>query len=303
MAIKRHPFVSAFLGLLLLGVGAGSCWLFFDPRISSRVEIDLVGDSQRGAYVLRLAGCVACHTNSRADGAFLAGGALIETEFGVFYPPNITPHLDEGIGTWSRADFFAALTRGKSPEGSSYYPAFPYTFYTRMKDQDIADLWAALKQVTPAKSTPGTTDLGFPFSQRILLSPWRKLFFRFGAEFPPDGHSPAWERGRYIVEGPGHCGACHTPRNLLGARKGHQPLAGSSSGPGGERVPPITREALVQNGWSSEDIVFALEIGLTPEGDFLGGSMGQVVREATSHLTKEDLQAIAIYLLMPAVTE
>ena len=280
------PFL-AFAGLAVaVGIGV---YLFSEPPVLSRGNTHFAGNPQRGAYILRLAGCVSCHTNKKENGAFLAGGPPIKTSFGTFHAPNITPHLEEGIGKWSRADFFTALTKGTSPSGAHYYPAFPYDFYTRMKDRDITDLWAALQQVKPAPSANGKTELVFPFSQRALLKPWRRLFF----------HSRAMpsleERGAYLVEGPGHCGACHTPRNPLGALKHDETLAGAYVN--GERIPPLTAEALRQNGWNIEDIVFALETGITPEGDVLGGSMGEVVNEATSHLTRNDLEAIATYLL------
>ncbi|MCY4034592.1 MAG: cytochrome c [Hyphomicrobiales bacterium] len=288
--MKRRLLLLAFAGVAVaVGVGV---YLFSEPPTIPRGGANLEGNPQRGAYVLRLAGCVACHTNEKENGAFLAGGAPIKTGFGTFHAPNITPHLEEGIGKWSRADFFTALTEGTSPSGAHYYPAFPYGFYARMKDRDIADLWAALRQVKPAPSANGKTELVFPFSQRALLRPWRRLFFHPRAMPSPE------ERGAYLVEGPGHCGACHTPRNILGALKHDGALVGAYVN--GERIPPITAEALRQNGWNIEDIVFALETGITPEGDVLGGSMGEVVNEATSHLTLDDLEAIATYLLTVA---
>ena len=285
----KHPLLFWALAGILVAVGIG-VYLFSEPHTHPREGVDLAGNPERGNYVLRLAGCVACHTNEKEGGAFLAGGAPIETSFGTFYAPNITPHVDEGIGKWSQADFFAALTKGTSPSGTHYYPAFPYDFYARMKDQDIADLWAALRQVEPARSTDGKTNLAFPFSRRSLLKPWRRLFFHSQATAPIE------KRGAYLVEGPGHCGACHTPRNFLGALKHGEALAGAHVN--GERVPPITAEALRQNGWNIDDIIFALETGITPEGDVLGGSMGEVVDEATSHLTRDDLEAIATHLLV-----
>lgn len=286
--MKRRFLLLASAGVLAaVGIGV---YLFSEPRSIPREGVNLAGDPQRGAYVLRLAGCVACHTNEKENGAFLAGGTPIKTGFGTFHAPNITPHPEEGIGKWNRADFFTALTEGTSPSGAHYYPAFPYDFYARMKDQDIADLWAALRQVKPAPGTKGKTELVFPFSQRALLKPWRRLFFHSRVAPSPD------DRGAYLVEGPGHCGACHTPRNLLGALRHDKALTGAYVN--GERVPAITAEALQQNGWSVEDIVFALETGITPEGDVFGGSMGEVVNATTSHLTHSDLEAIATHLLV-----
>ena len=294
--MKRRFSLAAAAALFLAVIAVGSVSLFSAPESPPR-QTHLVGDPQRGAYVLRLAGCVACHTNAKDGGKFLAGGAPLESGFGSFYPPNITPDLDEGIGAWSQADFFTAMTQGESPRGDAYYPAFPYAFYTNMSDQDIADLWAALRQVAPAESatdTAGANTLRFPVSWRILLRPWQRLFFQPGMS-PPAVDSPSWQRGHYIVEGPGHCGACHTPRNPLGARKRGAALAGTRIA--GERVPAITAAELKQDGWSIEDVVFALETGLTPQGDVFGGVMGEVVRDSTSHLTPQDLHAIAIYLL------
>lgn len=286
--MKRRLLLLTLAGVLVaVGVGV---YLFSEPYTSPRDGINLVGDPQRGAYVLRFAGCVACHTNEKENGAFLAGGAPIKTGFGTFYAPNITPHPEKGIGKWSQEDFFTALTKGTSPSGAHYYPAFPYEFYSRMNDQDIADLWAALRQVKPNPGKNGSTELVFPFSQRALLKPWRRLFFHSQSMPSPE------ERGAYLVRGPGHCGACHTPRNLLGALKEDKALTGAYVN--GERVPPITAEALRQNGWDVENIVFALETGITPEGDVFGGSMGEVVNAATSHLTRKDLEAIATHLLV-----
>ena len=288
-----HFYLMA-LGLALVAGGGVTIHLFSEEEAPQR-QVNLEGNAQRGAYVLRMAGCVSCHTNSREGGAFLAGGAPINSPFGSFHPPNITPHRTKGIGAWSQADFFAAMTHGKSPQGDSYYPSFPYVFYTRMSDQDIADLWAALRQVTPAEGIEGEHKLRWPLSMRVLLRPWRRLFFDSGALDEAVG-SEEWQRGRYLVEGPGHCGSCHTPRNLLGALKQGKSLAGAHVGK--ERVPAITASALQEDGWSVEDVVLALKTGLTPEGDVLGGSMGEVVRDNSSHLTLEDQRAIATYLLV-----
>ena len=281
------------LGFVLFAAVSAILWISAEPERPER-GVGVVGNAQRGAYVLRLSGCVSCHTDTARGGGFLAGGGALESDFGTLYAPNITTHKRDGIGDWTQADFFAAMTYGESPHGYPYYPAFPYAFYTRLSDQDIADLWAALRRVAPLPGTTADNSLRFPYYLRIFLRPWQWMFFEHGARAAPDG-APQWQRGYELVTGPGHCGACHTPRNFLGARKQRQALTGTRLG--GERVPDISAEALQRDGWSQEDIVFALQTGVTPSGDVLGGSMGEVVRESTSYLNRSDLEAIAAYLL------
>ncbi len=174
----------------------------------------------------------------------------------------------------------AAMTAGKAPDGRHYFPVFPYAEYTRMTDQDIVDLWAAMQTVPPAPGRAPTHDIDPPFSNRTLLAAWNTLFLQPGAYAPDPRRSEAWNRGAYIVTGPGHCVACHTPRNALGARIEDQRLAGTQDGPEGDRVPPITGSALRAAGWTAEDIVFSLRFGLTPDGDSLGGSMGHVISDS-----------------------
>ncbi|EKV26083.1 Putative diheme cytochrome c-553 [Caenispirillum salinarum AK4] len=257
------------------------------------------GDPKRGAYLARMSGCIGCHTDAENGGAPLAGGTAIETRFGSFVPPNVTQHPNAGIGDWTVADFARAVRQGTSPDGDPYYPAFPYAMYTRMSDQDVADLWAAFQTVAPAEGGRDGNDLAFPFSIREGLHVWRALHFE-PARFEPDpARSEAWNRGAYIVTGPGHCGACHTPRGLLGGRDDDRFLEGGSDGPGGAKVPAITPQALKKAGWAHEDLVTALRTGLTPEGDSLGSGMGEVVRDGTAWLTDADLKAIATYLLEP----
>ena len=280
--------------VLLLGVG-GAGVLMVGGQVPPRDLGRLAGDPERGAYVLRMAGCVACHTES--GGALLAGGAPIETDFGRFRGPNITPDPETGIGGWTLEQFSAALTAGLGPGGRHYYPVFPYASYAAMHDQDIVDLWAYLETVEPASAGPVDQEVPFPLSMRPLLAGWKLLHLEPGPYRAVSGRSEAWNRGAYLVNGPGHCGECHTPRTWLGGLDRDRHLQGSSAGPGGERIPPITADEAGIGGWSKGDLVFALELGLMPDGDSLGGSMGEVVEHATSHLTLEDLEAIATYLL------
>ncbi len=292
----RHiiSFVAALL--IIAGIGVG-LWLLSGPHLPERQLAGITGDEARGETVMRLGGCVACHTDTKNEGAFLAGGAGIKTEFGTFFAPNITPHDQDGIGGWSEQGFVNALTRGVGPGGTHYYPVFPYDAYALMTDRDIADLWAYLRTVEAAPGSAPANEVSFPFSVRPALAAWQTLFLEAGPYQTDPDRDAAWNRGAYIVNGPGHCVACHTPRNFLGARDAARPLEGSTSGPDGEKIPPITREALQQTGYSQSDIVFALTTTITPEGDSIGGSMGEVIAESLDHLEDSDLEAIATYLM------
>lgn len=229
----------------------------------------------RGEYLLQMGGCVSCHT--RQDGEMLSGGLAMETPFGTFHTPNITPDPETGIGGWSENDFMRAMTEGVAPDGSHYYPAFPYTSYSRMNRQDLRALKAYLDTVTPVKSATPDHELEFPFNIRPLLGMWKWMSFEPESLEVVRQKSAAWNRGRYIVQGPGHCGECHTPRNLIGGLVHDEALAGNPEGPEGEAVPPLVLAARSADKWASVDIVFALQTGMKPDGDFLGGSMGHVI--------------------------
>ncbi|MEH6628323.1 MAG: cytochrome c [Motiliproteus sp.] len=253
---------------------------------------------ERGEYIFNMAGCASCHTNSEEDGEPLAGGVELKTPFGIFYGSNISTDKQYGIGNWSDADFIRALKQGISPKGEHYYPAFPYTSFSLMTEQDLLDLKAYL-DVQPAVATPSKPHkLAFPLEQRSLLVFWKWL------NFSPQGFvynkkKPAsWNRGAYIVKGPGHCSQCHTPRNITGGLDQDLFLAGSEEGLDGDVVPALRTDLnsdLAQ--WQSVDLTFVLETGLKPDGDTLERSMAHVVENSTSHLHEQDLQAIADFLL------
>ena len=253
------------------------------------------GDAARGEYVLATAGCVACHTVPK-DGAFLAGGRELKTDFGSFFTPNITPDPETGIGNWSEEDFVRAMREGKAPDGRRYYPTFPYTSYTRMTRQDIVDLKAYLDSVPAVRNPVPDHDLPFPFGIRASMIGWQLMFFNDDPFVPDPDRTDSWNRGAYLVNGPGHCGECHTPRNFLGVVDSNRPLAGNSNGPEGDAVPNITPGPGGIGDWTEDDIVSFLEIGITPESDFAGGAMTDVIEESTSKLTADDLKAIATYL-------
>ncbi len=284
--------------IVLLAIGSGIFFVMISgPSIAERNLEGLKGDAKRGSYIARLAGCIACHTNTKAGGGFLAGGAPIKTPFGTFYAPNITPHPDDGIGKWSLKDFSRAVTAGLRPDGAHYFPVFLYPNYTRMSDQDITDLWVAMKTVPPVSGKAPDHEVSFPFNQRFLLGGWKTLFFSPGAFKTDPSKTDILNRGKYIVNGPAHCVACHSPMNAFGGRDFGHDLEGNSNGPNGEKVPAINAESLKKNGWTKDDIVFALRTAATPKGDALGGSMGEVIRDSTAWLSDSDLKAIAEYLL------
>ncbi len=255
------------------------------------------GDAERGAYVLRMGGCVACHTDSEG-GMFLAGGPKIETAFGAFYSPNITPDPEFGIGDMSLADFYKAMTSGLSPEGDHYFPAFPYTSYAKLDTQDIVDLKAYLDTVEPAETPSRPHDLFWPLSDRRLIGGW-KMMAHSPVPFEDVGEKGAdWNRGAYLVMGPGHCSECHTARSLLGV-KTDAPLEGAPKSLFSPGAPAIAGPSSTIAEWTTEDITFYLSTGLKPDGDVSGGKMTDVIDHTTSHLTDDDLNAMATFLLDP----
>ncbi len=252
------------------------------------------GAVERGRYLLDAAGCAGCHTDRKNKGATLAGGPALKTPFGTFYAPNITPDKDHGIGRWTMDDFDRALRQGVAPDGSHYFPAFPYTSYTRMTGRDVGDLWAYMVTVAPVARAAKPHDLKWPYGWRPLLGLWKALYFTPGSL--PAGAAGVG-RGAYLVEVLGHCGECHTPRNAFGGFRSGMALAGTDTGPTGGVIPNITPDRETGIGkWSAGDIESLLELGMLPDGDFVGAGMGEVVDSTTGRLTKADRKAIIEYL-------
>ncbi|MGI9341237.1 MAG: c-type cytochrome [Gammaproteobacteria bacterium] len=254
-------------------------------------------DLERGEYLLHASGCVTCHTADDDGAAPLAGGHALETPFGVFYTPNITPDPDTGIGRWSDDDFVNALWHGVAPDGSDYFPAFPYTAYTGMSRDDALAIKAYLLSLEPVRQENRAHELEWYLSSRLAAWIWKLIKFS-PARFTPDPtRSDDWNRGAYLVRHLGHCGECHTPRDALGGLLNERELAGNPAGPNGKKVPDITANRDTGIGhWSDSEIEFFLEMGMLPDGDFTGGAMSPVIDDNTSRLTTEDQQAIAAYL-------
>jgi len=256
----------------------------------------------RGAYLAVAAGCADCHTDAKNGGRPYAGGRALTTPFGTFYAPNITPDLDTGIGRWSDAQFLNALREGVRPDGSNYFPAFPYPSFTKITDDDALAIKAYLFAQPAVTQSNRAHDVAFPFSWRFLQNGWKLLFFSPGTFRPAAERGEAYNRGAYLVTALAHCGECHTPRNWFGATESSRFLAGTSHGPDGKAVPNITPDPETGIGkWSGDDIVTLLRDGQTPDFDFVGGAMAEVVKN-TTRLTNMDRRAIAVFLQsVPAV--
>jgi mono/diheme cytochrome c family protein len=251
------------------------------------------GDAKRGEYLSKAGGCLGCHTEERKDAVPYAGGRALKTPFGTFYGPNITPHPQAGIGRWSLTDFVRALREGERADGAHYFPAFPYASFTRMTNADLRDLWSYLRTLKPSAQPSKPHELGMLYRGRTALWGWKWLFFAPG-EFRADpAKSALVNRGGYLAQALGHCGECHTPRNLLGGPKKDRYLAGAKLGEGTSAA-NLTPTRLKRYG--DGELKDILQSGLFPDGDVMGDTMAEVVRNTTSQLTPQDLDALIAYL-------
>ena len=252
---------------------------------------------ERGEYLIHAGGCVTCHTGEGDDAQPFAGGRALESPFGTFYSPNITPDKRTGIGSWSDEDFVRAFWEGVRPDGDHYFPAFPYTAYTGASRDDLLAMKAYLFSLEPVIKENRDHDLPLMMSSRRSAGLWKSRYFDAG-RFEPDPSKPdQWNRGAYLVRHLGHCGECHTPRSRFGALRDSHELQGNPDGPEGEKVPSITADPKEGIGdWSLGDIEYFLDIGMLPDGDFAGSAMSSVIEDNTSHLTRDDRLAIATYL-------
>jgi mono/diheme cytochrome c family protein len=251
------------------------------------------GDAKRGEYLSKAGGCLGCHTVAAKDPKDkpvpYAGGRALKTPFGTFYGPNITPHPEAGIGRWSEADFMRAMREGRRPDGSNYFPAFPYPSFTLIADADLRDLWAYLRSLPPSSRQSEPHDLGFLYRWRFLVGAWKWLYFTPGPIAPEAGKSAQLNRGAYLVRALGHCGECHTPRTFLGGPKKDRFLAGAK-----DIAPNLTPTRLKKSG--DGELRNFLTTGLNAEGDVPAEEMGEVITNTTSQLTPQDLDAMIVYL-------
>jgi len=271
-------------------------WLSSPANIVDATAPD--ADADRGEIVFWAGGCASCHAAKGAEGdqkLLLGGGHRLKTPFGTFVTPNISPDVETGIGNWNNQQFANAMFEGVSPQGKHYYPSFPYTSYNKMNRQDVADLFAYLRTLPPVSRANEAHELPLPFQWRRPLGIWKLMFAGTDRAQLADPSDAKLQRGRYLVEALGHCGECHTPRNLLGGPVENRSLAGGPAPEGEGKVPNITPHADGIGGWSAEDIAYYLESGFTPDFDSAGGSM-VAVQQNMARLPKSDLEAIAAYL-------
>jgi len=256
-----------------------------------------------GERLFHTGGCASCHSSTKTESSVpvLGGGLEMNTPFGTFRVPNISPHPTYGIGSWTRLDFVNAMQMGTSPDGRHYYPAFPYASYVHMSFEDLLDLKSYLDTLPEAENRNEDHDLKFPWNIRAGIGLWKILNLNSEAVVSVPGGNGLLLRGRYLVEGPGHCGECHTPRNWSGGLNRSLWLAGAPNPDGEGKVPNITPGGKALRDWSQKDIEYYLESGFTPDYDTVGGSMVEV-QENMARLPAEDRAAIAAYLkFIPAL--
>jgi len=296
MLLLRRLLVTLVLLAVLAFAGF---YVLTDPRVvSPSPEIGALpaADIENGKLLFAAGGCASCHaTPGQEERTRLGGGLALVSPFGTFHAPNISPHTRDGIGNWGVQDFVDAMAAGVSPRGQHYYPAFPYTSYRLIPPKALADLFAYIRTLPPVEGRAAAHDLRFPFNIRRIVGGWKLLFFE-GASFRPDPtKSESWNRGAYLVNGPGHCAECHSARNALGAIVPATRFAGGPDPEGKGFVPNITQSENGLAKWSVEEIAELLKTGFTPSFDSVGGTMAEVVRNM-AQLSDADRAAMAEYL-------
>ncbi len=282
-------------------------WITAPQTLADRDLPDHVPDVEAGERFFWAGGCASCHATpvngKRAKGddkLILGGGMALESPYGAFPVPNISPH-DDGIGRWSMLDFVNAMQRGVSPRGKHYYPAFPYTSYARMRIEDVMDLKAFLDTLPAAAGQVDGPRLQFPWSIRRGIGAWKRRYLRTAPVVSIEIADDTVRRGQALVEGPGHCGECHTPRDRFGGLDAERWLAGAPNLEGKGRIPNITPAGKNLSDWSARNIAYYLKSGFTPDFDTVGGTM-VAVQENMAKLSNADREAIAAYLqAIPAV--
>ena len=284
----KNSLIYAFRSLLF--------WIYFCLLgANNTIGQDLI---DKGKYIFHASGGCSCHTDTKNDGAFLAGGRPINTPFGTFFGTNISPDPATGIGKWTDEDFVRAMTKGLSPEGNHYFPVFPYTSFHNITQEDLIALKAYLFSIPAVNQKNIPHDLILPFGRQALLMIWKNVVWSPQTFISNPEKTKSWNRGAYIAQALAHCGECHTPRNMLGGLKSYLHFSGSKEGPEGELAPNITPHKITGIGdWTKVDISYFLETGMKPDGDYTQGLMAEVIEHGYYYLKVEDLDAVAEYLI------
>jgi mono/diheme cytochrome c family protein len=306
MSLRRLALnVGALFLVLAFLLGALVAWLNVRGELALEAGAPAPPASSeviaRGAYLARAGNCIGCHTTTA--GPELAGGRGIDTPFGIVFAPNITPDARTGIGSWSADEFWRSLHHGRSKDGRLLYPAFPYPSFTQVSREDSDALYAFLRSVPAVERANTPHALRFPYSTQAALAVWRALYFRPGGFEPDPVQSAEWNRGMYLTQGLGHCAACHSGRNPLGASSLSTQFGGGLMANGAWYAPSLASpsEAGVQH-WPREQVVRLLKDGVSAHAS-VSGPMAEVVFNSTQYLTEEDLDAMARFLATIPVVE
>lgn len=289
--MNRNGIIAA-----LVVIVAGLAWRWSSPPPPSVPQSTLPDSAEvieQGRYLAHAGGCITCHRNDAEGDDSLSGGHALESPFGTFHVPNITPDAETGIGGWTGRDFILALKHGRAPENVHYYPAFPYRSYAGISDEEALAIGAWLMAQPPVRNEVPDHELP-GWMGRWQMRFWNLIADVLQQEPPPVGDDPQIRRGASLARHLGHCGACHTPRNALGIQDLSREFAGAELIEG-ESVPAIDAEAL--SDWTEEDFRLLLFLGMLPDGDYVGGEMGNVVEHNTAQLTEEDREAMAAFFI------
>ena len=281
-------------GSLLTAAAVAASLALSVSRSASLPPQAVAGDATllaRGADLAAIGNCAACHT--RSDGKSFAGGRPMKTPFGTIYSTNITPDSETGIGKWSLDDFRRAMHEGVDREGGNLYPAFPYDHFARVTDDDVEAIYVFMMSREPVRYTPPGNQLSFPMSLRPTLSGWKLMFLERGVYRADPSHDAEWNRGAYLVEGLGHCGSCHTPRNGMGAEKRNARLAGGEAE--GWDAPALNADSPAPSAWTAEQLYAYLRQGWERNHGTAVGPMREVVHDL-SQVPESDIKAIARYV-------
>ena len=286
LAISKARLFLIAAAVVLLSI---ALILFLPPSVSVSVQLSTSSDAiERGEYLVIAGGCISCHRGEEDEESFI-GGLALETDFGTFFAPNITPDMETGIGSWQAEDFLLALKHGRTPGGSFYYPAFPFRAYAGLSDQEVVDIGSYLMSLEPiANSVPAAQTPAW--LNRWAMAGWNLIADMSEVEYETFDDDLV-ERGAYLARNLGHCGECHTPRNALGILDVRREFAGATLGE--DVIEAIDAAAMEE--WTATDLDLFLFLGLKPDGDFAGGDMNDVIEHNTSKISDEDRAALAAF--------